>query len=249
MFYCDFAGFWVTSICFFCQTFMWGPIQNKVAVFLIKESLLWTLEGSTIISYSGKGAFLYWHQPLVAKEGITCIQSSLPVAGCDLLNSSPPSATYMRQWTGSTLVQVMACRLFGAKPLPEPMRVYCWLNSWEQISEKFESEFYHFHSRKCIWNCRLPKRQPFCPGGDELNKQWGGVVGWPSLMLCDPQFNFKFKSISRWRTCVTTACRDVQMGCVDKSSSLCKMVQLITQNLAGSFVWILFWYRYIAPYV
>ena len=27
----------------------------------------------------------------------------------------------MRQWTGSALVQVMACRLFGAKPLPEPM--------------------------------------------------------------------------------------------------------------------------------
>ena len=30
----------------------------------------------------------------------------------------------MRQWIGSTLVQVMACRLFGAKPLPEPMRAY-----------------------------------------------------------------------------------------------------------------------------
>ena len=26
-----------------------------------------------------------------------------------------------------------------------------------------------FHSRKCIWNCRLPKWRPFCPGGDELN--------------------------------------------------------------------------------
>ena len=32
-----------------------------------------------------------------------------------------PSATYMHQWTGSALVQVMACRLFGAKPFPEPM--------------------------------------------------------------------------------------------------------------------------------
>ena len=39
-------------------------------------------------------------------------------------NSSPPSAAYMRQWTGSALVQVMACRLFGAKPLPEPMLTY-----------------------------------------------------------------------------------------------------------------------------
>ena len=81
---------------------------------------------------------------------------------------SPYSAAYMRQWTGSALVQVMACRLYGTKPLPEPMLAYCQLDSWEQISAKFESEFYHFHSRKCIWNCRLPKWRPFCSGGDEL---------------------------------------------------------------------------------
>ena len=36
-----------------------------------------------------------------------------------LLNSSPLTAAYMRQWTRSALVQVMACRLFGAKTLPE----------------------------------------------------------------------------------------------------------------------------------
>ena len=44
-----------------------------------------------------------------------------------LFNSSSPIATYMRQWTGSALIQVMACRLFGAKPLPEPMQSYCQL--------------------------------------------------------------------------------------------------------------------------
>ena len=44
------------------------------------------------------------------------------------LNSSTPSAAYMHQWTGSALVQVMACRLFGAKPLPEPMLTYCRLD-------------------------------------------------------------------------------------------------------------------------
>ena len=62
----------------------------------------------------------------------------------------------------------MACRLFGAKPLPEPMLVNCHLDSWEQISVKFESEFYHFHSRKCIRNCRLPRCRSFCPRRDEL---------------------------------------------------------------------------------
>ena len=43
------------------------------------------------------------------------------------VNSSPPSAAYMHQWTGSALVQGMACRLFRAKPLPESMLVNCQL--------------------------------------------------------------------------------------------------------------------------
>ena len=59
--------------------------------------------------------------------------------------------------------------LIGAKPLPELMLIYCQLDPWENISMKFQSEFYHFHSRKCIWNCHLPKWRPFCPGGDELS--------------------------------------------------------------------------------
>ena len=91
-----------------------------------------------------------------------------PLMNVTGLNSSPPSAAYMRQWTVSTSVQVMACRLFGVKPLPEPMLAYCHVDPREQISVKFKSEFYHFHSRKCIWNCRLPKWRPLCPGGDEL---------------------------------------------------------------------------------
>ena len=44
------------------------------------------------------------------------------------VNSSPPRATYMPQWTGSTLVQIMACRLFGAKPLSKSMLGYCQLD-------------------------------------------------------------------------------------------------------------------------
>ena len=45
------------------------------------------------------------------------------------LTLSPPSAVYMHQSTGSALVQIMACRLFGAKPFPEPMLTYCQLDS------------------------------------------------------------------------------------------------------------------------
>ena len=62
-----------------------------------------------------------------------------------LFNSSPPRAAYMRQWTRPAFVQVMACRLFGAKPLPEPILAYCQLDSEELITVKYESEFYNFH--------------------------------------------------------------------------------------------------------
>ena len=89
-------------------------------------------------------------------------------------NSSPPSAAYMRQWTRPALFQVMARRLFGAWPLPEPMLVYyCLLDSREQISVKFESGYDHFQSRKCIRNCRLSRYRPFCPWGEELT-HWCG---------------------------------------------------------------------------
>ena len=43
------------------------------------------------------------------------------------INSSPPSAAYLRQWIGSALVQIMACHLFGAKPLSKPLLGYCQL--------------------------------------------------------------------------------------------------------------------------
>ena len=46
-----------------------------------------------------------------------------------LLNWSPTSAAYMRHWISTTLVQIMACHLFGAKPLSEPMMGYCQFDS------------------------------------------------------------------------------------------------------------------------
>ena len=36
----------------------------------------------------------------------------------------------------------MTCRLFGAKPLPEPMLNYCQLDHEEQTSVKFESKLF-----------------------------------------------------------------------------------------------------------
>ena len=59
----------------------------------------------------------------------TCLSHLVSASVCiSLINSSPPSAAYMRQCTGSSLFQVMACRLFSAKPLPEPTLIYSQLN-------------------------------------------------------------------------------------------------------------------------
>ena len=84
------------------------------------------------------------------------------------VNLSPTSASYMRRWTGSTLVQVMACRLFGTKPLLKAMLSYNQFNSREQISLKFESEFYHSISRKFILNVSSVKMAAILSRADEL---------------------------------------------------------------------------------
>ena len=84
------------------------------------------------------------------------------------VNSSSPGAGYMYQWTGSALVHVMACRLFGTKPLPEPMLAYCQLDSWEQVSVKFESKFYQYSFKKMHLKLSSAKWQWFCPGRNEL---------------------------------------------------------------------------------
>ena len=54
----------------------------------------------------------------------------------------------------SSLVRVMACRLFGAKPLPKPMFTFCQMVS-RTFLMTFPSKFESFHAIKSIWKCRL----------------------------------------------------------------------------------------------
>ena len=63
-----------------------------------------------------------------------------------------PSAAYIRQCTWLSSAQVMACRLFGAKPLPESMLLICQSDPWEQVSVKLEFEFYQFHTEYAFDN-------------------------------------------------------------------------------------------------
>ena len=59
----------------------------------------------------------------------------LPLQSLDIPLGTKPLRTYdayMRHWTGSSVVQIMACRLCGAKPLPAPMLTHCQLDHWKQ---------------------------------------------------------------------------------------------------------------------
>ena len=59
---------------------------------------------------------------------------------------------YMCPCNIPTLLQIMACRLFGANPLSEPMLPYCQLDPKQCISVKFHLKFKSFHSRNCPSN-------------------------------------------------------------------------------------------------
>ena len=54
-----------------------------------------------------------------------------------------------------SLDQIMACRLFRAKPLSEPMQTYYQSDLKKFSLMKFYLKFKSFHSRKCIWKCCL----------------------------------------------------------------------------------------------
>ena len=83
--------------------------------------------------------------------------------------SFPPSAACMRWWTGSTLVQMMACRLFGAKPLSEPCNA--GILSIGPLGTNF-SEIWiailTFSFNKMLLKVSSARWRLFCPGRDEL---------------------------------------------------------------------------------
>ena len=75
----------------------------------------------------------------------------------------------MRQWIASALVQIMACRLFGVKPLSVPMLDYHKLDSWEQASLVFFIKIHNFSFAKMHLKISSAKWRPFCPGEMSLS--------------------------------------------------------------------------------
>ena len=62
---------------------------------------------------------------------------------------------FMGQQTRPTLIQVLACYLYSAKPLSDPNRIHCHLGAQAQTSITFQSKYTNFHLRKWIWERRL----------------------------------------------------------------------------------------------
>ena len=124
---------------------------------------------------------------LLFVESLSSIKA-LSIASC------PPSATYMCRCIGSALGKVMACRLFGAKPLPEPMLIYCKLDLAEQTSVKFGSKYKTFHSRTCVWKCRLRNGVHFVQGGSLV--RFDGCVH--SIPLSWYQIHLTYTIVAQW---------------------------------------------------
>ena len=56
----------------------------------------------------------------------------------------------MRQWTVSSLVQLMACCLLGDKPLPKPMLAYWQLDSWKEFLGKSKQNSFIFFQENAL---------------------------------------------------------------------------------------------------
>ena len=75
-------------------------------------------------------------------------------------------ATYMHQWIGSAFFQIMACCLFGAKPLSKLIIVNWTLRNKLQLNFNQNTKFFIHEMHLKISSA---KWRPFCPRGDELN--------------------------------------------------------------------------------
>ena len=122
------------------------------------------------------------------------------------VDSFRPSDAYVSvNW--ASLVQIMACRLVGAKPLSEPVLECCWLDPWEQTPVKSQSKFVNFHSRKFIRKCRLENgglfASPSMYVGSMLVAEATGVSIFYSILLHIPQltlypFNKIWNKLDIW---------------------------------------------------
>ena len=126
-------------------TIMWWKFHFALIRILVKQSFM---------NMPRHQQPLYWCSYWIFQLQRMNILSVLCAVQCSLTHLGPRNA-YMRLWTIPPLVQIMACQLFGAKPLSKSIMAYCQLDLMEHISMKYYLKFKSFHSRKGIWKDRL----------------------------------------------------------------------------------------------
>ena len=115
----------VNCMCGYPNLYLNKQISNIwVAIFYLNHQVI-----TMIVNYKLHfSVFLFLVVLVVAVNSMFCIGGTVLHINTVNVNSSPPSAAYMRQWMRSALVQIMTCRLFGAKPLSKPMQGSCQLD-------------------------------------------------------------------------------------------------------------------------
>ena len=113
------------------------------------------------------------HPPHLVQMITMDLKMSVPVhSELFSLTHSPPSATFMRHWIRSALVQVMACRLFGTKPLSKSIEPN-WNKPQWNFNQNKKISFTKMHLKYCPQN-----------GGHFVQGRDGLVYRCPSTRQC-----------------------------------------------------------------
>ena len=139
------------------KTVKWHSLEctNSSPLRFAQYALFKLVKTCWLILWLGNKTVKYTH--LMHKPLTTLVCTIRFIKTCEnlLINSLRPSDAYMHQKTRQSLVQIMAWRLFGAKPLSEPMMAYCQLDPRKHTSLKYYLRIKNFHSGKCIRNYHL----------------------------------------------------------------------------------------------
>ena len=120
---------WLISCCF--QAFDWSSRFHAFAdkpMMRLSSNLMGKLIMGLFNFWSRSSEFTLSHHFFVLFPHIDYLPIGFKSNLEDDIINSPPSAAYTHQWMGSALFQIMACCLFGAKPLSKPMLGYCELD-------------------------------------------------------------------------------------------------------------------------
>ena len=89
---------------------------------------------------------------------------NLEIAWFNFHSLISPSAAYMRHWIGSALVQIIACRLFGAEPLSKPMLGLLFIGPSGTNFSEILIKIQIFSFRKMRLKISSAKWRQFCQG-------------------------------------------------------------------------------------